>query len=185
MKRRDILKKTTLGIGAAMTAPILPALIQGCNNPNSAITSTASWVPEALSTEQGNLLIHFIDVIIPTNDTPSASETDTHHFIDFVVKDVMEEGEARQFISGIDQMEKDCINKHNKSFTLCDTETKVAVMASAKDSSFFKSLRSLTYRGYFSSEQGRTQNYQYTPIPGKYEPCMEMTENKRIVGNQI
>ena len=40
---------------------------------------------------------------------------------------------------------------------------------------FFRLLKELTLFGYFTSEEGATQNLNYIPIPGRWDACIDIT----------
>jgi hypothetical protein len=40
-------------------------------------------------------------------------------------------------------------------------------------------LKKLAMTAYFSSEQGMTQALEYNPIPGKFTPCLTVTDQTK------
>lgn len=44
---------------------------------------------------------------------------------------------------------------------------------------FFTMLKDMTFTGYFTSEKIGEEVLNYDPIPGKYDPCIDMPENNR------
>jgi len=84
MDRRKALKNMGLALGYTVATPTLIGIVQSCK------TETAiEWVPEFLSSEESSVLTHLVDIILPKTDTPSASETQVHQFIDRFAKQVM------------------------------------------------------------------------------------------------
>ncbi|WP_316817727.1 gluconate 2-dehydrogenase subunit 3 family protein [Pedobacter nyackensis] len=45
---------------------------------------------------------------------------------------------------------------------------------------FFAIIRDLTLLGYFTSEIGATQAYEFVEIPGRYDGCMDMKPGQRV-----
>lgn len=45
---------------------------------------------------------------------------------------------------------------------------------------FFSIIRDLTLLGYFTSEIGATQAYEYVEIPGRYDGCVDMKPGQRV-----
>lgn len=45
---------------------------------------------------------------------------------------------------------------------------------------FFALMRDLTILGYFTSEIGVTQAYEYVEIPGRYEGCVDLKPGQRV-----
>jgi hypothetical protein len=50
----------------------------------------------------------------------------------------------------------------------------------ANKSYFFAIARDLTILGYFTSEIGATQAYEYIDIPGRYDGCVDMKPGQRV-----
>ena len=48
------------------------------------------WTPDFLTSDEGSVLTHLVDIILPKTDTPSASEVQVHIFIDRFADQVME-----------------------------------------------------------------------------------------------
>lgn len=44
---------------------------------------------------------------------------------------------------------------------------------------FFTLVRDLTIFGYYSSEYGVTKAFDYSPVPGRFDPCMKVTPDQR------
>jgi hypothetical protein len=65
-----------------------------------------------------------------------------------------------------------------------DKKESVGSLASAKkpDSkpNFFAIARDLTLLGYFTSEIGATQAYEYIAIPGRYDGCVDLKPGQRV-----
>jgi hypothetical protein len=45
---------------------------------------------------------------------------------------------------------------------------------------FFAIARDLTMLGYFTSEVGATQAYDYIPVPGRYDGCVDLKPGQRV-----
>ncbi len=45
---------------------------------------------------------------------------------------------------------------------------------------FFAIIRDLSILGFFTSEIGATQAYDYLPIPGRYDGCVDLKEGQRL-----
>ena len=75
MKRRDLLKNLGLGAGYVVVAPSVFSLLQSCKN-------DPEWQPVFLNANNGFALTQVLDVIIPKDDTPGASELNIAQFID-------------------------------------------------------------------------------------------------------
>src|SRR5690606_30826247 len=45
---------------------------------------------------------------------------------------------------------------------------------------FFSIIRDLTLLGYFTSEIGATQAYEFVEIPGRYDGCVDLKPGQRV-----
>lgn len=85
MDRRKALKNMGLALGYTVATPTLISIVQSCKK-DAAIV----WTPDFLTSAEGSVLTHLVDIIIPKTDTPSASEVQVHIFIDRFADQVME-----------------------------------------------------------------------------------------------
>ena len=92
MDRRIALKNMGLALGYTVATPTIISLMQSC-----AQDTSPQWTPVFFSPEEGSVLMHLIDIILPKTDTPSATEVGVHKFIDTYMNEVSAEQE-QQFI---------------------------------------------------------------------------------------
>lgn len=74
-----------LALGYTVATPTLISIVQSCKN-----EAELAWTPEFFSQNEGAALTQLVDLIIPKTDTPSASETQVHLFVDRFAKEVMD-----------------------------------------------------------------------------------------------
>jgi uncharacterized membrane protein len=77
MDRRKALKNMGWGLGYAVATPTLISIVQSCQNDKA-----AAWMPDFFTAQEGSVITHLVDIILPKTDTPSASEMNVHGFID-------------------------------------------------------------------------------------------------------
>ena len=92
MDRRKALKNMGLSLGYVVATPTLISLVQSCKEER-----VLEWSPDFFSKEEGSVLTHLVDIILPKTDTPSASEVQVHIFIDRFANEVMEK-EQQNFV---------------------------------------------------------------------------------------
>lgn len=92
MDRRIALKNMGLALGYTVATPTIISLMQSC-----AQDTTPQWTPVFYSPEEGSVLMHLVDIILPKTDTPSATEVGVHKFLDKYMNEVSAEKE-QQFI---------------------------------------------------------------------------------------
>ncbi|MDB2606954.1 gluconate 2-dehydrogenase subunit 3 family protein [Zobellia sp.] len=85
MDRRKALRNMGMALGYTVATPTLLSIVQSCKN-----ETVLEWTPEFFTKDQGAVLTKLVDIIIPTTDTPSASETQVNIFIDRFADEVME-----------------------------------------------------------------------------------------------
>ncbi len=85
MDRRKALRNMGLAMGYTVAVPTLFSIAQSCKN-----ETVLEWTPDFFTPDEGAVLTKLVDIIIPKTDTPSASETQVHLFIDRFTDQVME-----------------------------------------------------------------------------------------------
>jgi len=84
MDRRKALRNMGLALGYTVATPTLIGIVQSCQE-----ETELEWTPDFFSKDEGTVLTKLVDIIIPKTDTPSASETQVHLFIDRFADQVM------------------------------------------------------------------------------------------------
>ncbi len=85
MDRRKALKNIGLSLGYVVTTPTLISIVQSCKTEN-----TLEWTPKFFTKEEGSVITHLVDIILPKTDTPSATEVQVDIFIDRFADQVMD-----------------------------------------------------------------------------------------------
>lgn len=107
MKRRDLLKNLGLGAGYVVIAPSVFSLLQSCK-------SDPDWQPVFLTASSGYALKHVLDIIIPKDDTPGASDLNIAQFIDSYMAQVAKEEERNSFQAQADAFAINFKSQFNK-----------------------------------------------------------------------
>lgn len=92
MKRRQALKNIGFGAGFLVVGPSALSLLQSCKN-----EPAYNWQPKFLSASHGLALKKILDVILPTSDTPGASDLNIAQFIDEYMDKVAEPDVQQRF----------------------------------------------------------------------------------------
>lgn len=97
MERRKALKNMGLAMGFTIATPTVISLLNSCKG-----EVAANWTPRFLSPEEGRVLTHLVDILLPKTDTPSASEVNVHIFIDRYMDEVipLEQQEFMHMLTG-------------------------------------------------------------------------------------
>lgn len=85
MERRIALKNMGLSLGYIVATPTLISLVQSCKN-----EKVLEWTPDFFTKDEGSVITHLVDIILPKTDTPSASEVQVNLFIDRFSNEVLD-----------------------------------------------------------------------------------------------
>ena len=85
MDRRIALKNMGLALGYTVAAPTLISIVQSCKS-----EKVLEWTPDFFSKEEGAVITHLVDIILPKTDTPSATDVQVNIFIDRFMNQVAE-----------------------------------------------------------------------------------------------
>lgn len=193
MNRRNALRKTAILAGTAAVAPSLLSLLQSCKE-----QSRLNWQPVFLSEDQARFISAFVDTILPKTETPGALDVKTDIFIDLVYAKVYDKKAQENVVAEIEKFNATCKERFGDVFAELSPEDKTAMLKAADAESgkfngnvwgtavgkqepvgFYRSLKSMTLSGYFSSEEIGKNYLSYDPIPGEYLGCIPLTD----VGN--
>lgn len=177
MNRRAVLKYTSLMTGAAIGAPLMGALLSGCQP-----EVTDHYKPEFFQPEEFNQIKHLLDLILPKTDSPSATEVGVHQIIDQMVSTVYNAEEQLEFknkFTAFSQylVEADFFNlkeKEQLEFLKNINEIEDEKMEEIK--STYLDLRQQTIAYYLSTEEIGTKFLNYLPVPGEYQACISVEE---------
>ncbi len=200
MDRREAIRRTSMIMGGALSASAIAAVMSGCQ----ATPVAPDWTPEFLDVDQGNLVAHLVERIIPETDTPGARAAGVHHFIDVYLKNCASKQEQTLFMEGLRDVEDRAQEMFANKFSQLepgqmdeilstmaiegpdksadDQASELANEGEAMQGSrldpnqFFNGLRQLTILGFFTSEVGATQALIMDPIPGEYLGCIDYNE---------
>ncbi len=193
MNRRNALRKTAILAGTATVAPSLLSLLQSCKE-----QSRLNWQPVFLSEDQARFISAFVDTILPKTETPGALDVKTDIFIDLVYAKVYDKKAQENVVAEIEKFNATCKERFGDVFADLSPEDKAAMLKAADAESgkfngnvwgtavgkqepvgFYRSLKSMTLSGYFSSEEIGKNYLSYDPIPGEYLGCIPLSD----VGN--
>jgi hypothetical protein len=192
MNRREAIKKTGLALGFAATSPLLMHLIQSCES-----KKPLGWKPQFFNEKQALLVAALSNQILPRTDTPGALDVGVDVFVDKMVGEVYSEDEQKQFLKGLEELEKNSESKNGKLFTDLESQEQYDFLyglesdiqhlsfdSSPQEKPFFLMLKELVLLGYFTSEEVMTKHLDYQPVPAQLVGCETMKSNQKLrVGN--
>ncbi|WP_304516730.1 gluconate 2-dehydrogenase subunit 3 family protein [Cecembia rubra] len=190
MNRRNALKKSALLAGSAIAVPSLFSLLQSCKQQNR-----LDWAPVFLSEDQAKFISAFVDTLLPRTETPGALDVKTDIFLDLVFAKTYDTKAQENVVNEIKKFNEECKQRHGKVFADLNMEERMAVFKNKEAESpkfnpkvwgtavgeqkpvgFYRSLKSMTLWGYFSSEEIGVKHLNYDPVPGEYRGCVPLSE---------
>ena len=91
-------------------------------------------------------------------------------------------------LAGLEELQQTCTEAMGKNFQALEpTEREAYLMELEKTGktreqdipAFFPMMKQATLAGYFTSEIGATQALADTPVPGGYEPCVDLQDGQK------
>ncbi|MCP9200067.1 gluconate 2-dehydrogenase subunit 3 family protein [Gramella sp. GC03-9] len=110
MDRRKALKNIGMGAGFLIMGPSALSLLQSCKN-----EPEYDWQPVFLSASHGFALKRILDVILPTTETPGASDLNIAQFIDAYMDEVAGEDQRQRFNRGAENFSQAFENEFGKN----------------------------------------------------------------------
>lgn len=173
MKRREALKNIGMAAGVAVATPSIFSLLQSCTS------DVETWTPSFFSNEHGVLLRGLVDTILPTTDTPSASEVNVPEFIDRYVNEVSSKEEQQAIKSSMDGLltlvkenYKSNISKMSDEdyMDLLDNHMKLPGEESNDNpnSLMLNRIKNFSISAFRSSEMVAENILVYDPVPAAY-----------------
>jgi len=182
MDRRKALKNMGLSLGYAVATPTLISIMQSCKD----TAPELEWTPDFFTKDEGSILTHLVDLILPKTDTPSASEVQVNLFIDKFINEVMEK-EQQDFVKMTmgEDLEPPLATalKVSKPQEALNQQALEEYMEASKEGdpgdlndelaayAFASQLRGMTVWGYKTSEYVGKKVLAYLPLPGEYIGC--------------
>ena len=116
MNRRDALKRTTILMGAGLSASTIIGIMSGCQ-PNNALADL-DWQPSFFDENQAQMIVEIAERIIPRTDTPGAKDVGVPQFIDTIFARYFQTQEQKKIIAGLNDISQRAEKAYNKSFLL-------------------------------------------------------------------
>jgi len=182
ISRREAVRRTVLLLGAAVS----PSLLACVDRARPARTAAAGAAAH-LSAQQFAAAAAIADRILPRTDTPGALDVGVPSFIDLAYGEFMTADERRMLGEGLAALDADSVAAHGSSFSSLtpsqqDEQMRALAKASqALDKSFFRQIRDVTVLAYFTSEEVGRRVLHYDPVPGRFDPCVPISDVGNIV----
>ena len=139
----------------------------------------------SLSAAQENLLAEIAEAIIPKTSTPGAKDVYAHQFVMKMMDDCATKEEQQNFVKGLDAFADFAEKTAGTSFMKATPVQRSSVLEAIEkkkseesdEAKFYRRMKSLTVRGYTSSQYFLTQVQVYNIIPGSFKGCVPVSSN--------
>jgi hypothetical protein len=197
MNRRDLL--VSLGLAAA-AAPLssLEALTPAalCTGPTQ-VPGGRSFSRFRLSESIRPLVAAVAEVIIPQTDTAGAGGAGLVGFMEFMLGDWFTVEERRDFLDGLDNLERTSRARYGVTFASLDDMRKTIVFRALETDaltpdglalepkSFVSRLKLLILTGYYTSEVGASVELDNTMLFPSFKGCIPLGPDDRAQSNSV
>jgi hypothetical protein len=143
------------------------------------------------------LVADLAETIIPATDTPGAKQAMVHLTVISMIKEVADRKTKNIFIDGLKDVEHYSNSHFSHSFSELTAAQQIEVVGHFRDEgknysgmigkiknkfagkSFFHILKEYSTIAFCTSKNGATKTLAYDFIPGKFEPCLQMTPGQK------
>ena len=167
--RRGLLAVGTALFGAGLVAPLQRAF--AADTGPGFVASRA-----VLTADQKALAGAIAERIIPTTDTPGAIGAGVPDFIDLMLADWYNAGDASDFLAGLIIVDAFAQTQDGKPYVQLTAIDQNKVLTCAMGgmmpglaADWFEHFRQLVITGYYTSDIGCRQERIYLPVPGRYD----------------
>lgn len=178
MDRREWMKLMALSLGGSLSLP------------ESVFAQMAEPFDPARLTfftaQQRKLVAVLAETIIPETDTPGAIKAGVPGWIELLTQDCLEEKEQKLIREGLGRLEKRAEGDFKKSFEALSTDERIKLLTALERESkkpggdaFIAKFKELTKFTYASSELGATQAFEFTLVPGRWEPAIPLKPGQK------
>lgn len=177
MNRRDALKSVAALLGAAVVGS--SRFLDG------QVNADAGGIARRFTKADLALLDEVGETILPaTPDSPGAKAARIGAFMRDIVSTTYNEEERADFFAGIEALDALSRDRFGGGFMQLDPEERLELLLLLElerrgDAPYYRMMKELTIWGYFSSEVGATQALRHLPVPGRWEPCIEVSPDAK------
>jgi len=125
INRREAIKRASYIMGGTLAAPTILSLLQGCT-----AQPGLNWKLSFFNEDQARMIMQIAEIILPKTDTPGATDLGVPKFIEDTVSLVMDDNDQSQFISRMEEFDKECKDQTGEKFIDLNSEAQLAFIAS-------------------------------------------------------
>jgi hypothetical protein len=174
MQRRSAVKYLFV---IAAGSVILPSCLHRSEKPSIALRHLD------ITEEQEKTLQQIAGTIIPSGTGPGAKDTYAHLFVLRMVDDCYEPQRQKNFVIGLNQVDKLARDKYGFSFVKCEDSQRNEIVKQLEEKNapkeaieFYKMMKQLTIKGYLTSKPVLGEIFRYELVPGRYNGFFPVTK---------
>lgn len=134
---------------------------------------------------QEKMLAELAEAIIPKTTTPGAKDVYAHQFAMKMMDDCASKEDQEKFVKGMEAFSAFAKKNSGKDFLDANKEQRASVLEELEkrkedgsdEGKFYRRMKSLTIRGYTSSQYYLTKVQVYNMIPGKFQGCVPVKKS--------
>ncbi len=194
LDRREFLWRAAVFLGGAVSTSCASAVL-GRRTDEPLTTAT----PFLARSERATLEAA-VDRILPATATPGALDAGVPDFVEFVLVEGFDDAGRQRFRDGLAGLDASARAQHGGAFAALAPEARDGLLAGVEqrelaasaaaggldlfgglrdDKPFFATLKELTVVGFFTSEIGATQVFDWGAWPGRFDGCAEREPGAR------
>jgi hypothetical protein len=170
MNRRQLLQSLGLLTAHTMFPVVLTGFLASCKS-----TDKKQHVYDFFTASERDAVIETIDLILPATKTLSASQVNTHVFLDQVFTKCMTAEQQAIIHTGLAQLIPGLASATDKLKYLTEIDKK-AYSDDNDDSVYFKTIKQYAMIGFFTSQEGTTKAGNYVKVPDAYKGEIAATD---------
>jgi len=177
LNRREYLKRAVQA-SAGLTAMLAAPSLFSAGHSSGHITAGVVPHPSILSFRLQ--IAELCELIIPTTETPGAKEAGVPAFIEMMLTNWHRDSEREDILHMLGELDRTAEKVGGTNFLSSDLKLRqsIAAKTDASNNPAFAAFKAMTVFGYYTSKAGSVE-LDYTPVPGRYQPCIPMDENTR------
>lgn len=167
MKRRSAIKNLMIIAGGI-------AIMPSCSNDPGKASIELKKID--INAHQEALLAEIAETIIPVSDIQGVKDMNLHLFTLKMVDDCHNEEDQKNFIAGLNSIDKLATDKHGDTFAKCGIKERIdlltAIVRDEKDAkeaaAFLQIAKRRVIQGFMNSKYVMTDLGKYELVPGRY-----------------
>jgi hypothetical protein len=178
MERRELIQWLVATAGLRCLESLAPADLLALGRDVHRRAAGRHVTSRALSPHAERTVAIAAERIIPTTDTPGATDAGVSAFIDKMLADWHTPAERARFLVGLPDLDTRCRARAGRDFVDCTEADQLAVLTALDDEvtaagtneHWFAMLKYLTIYGWCTSEAGM-RALRLHPLPWRYDGC--------------